>query len=159
MIGCPVKILIYMRHIYTKNLFIVNVNLKFSWTCVYMDFPYWTESHEGGDWWDCIRMATHSSILAWKIPWTQEPGRLQSMGSQGVRHDWATLLSFFFLGKHKMTGKCLKSLFTLHDWHLEFLISSYSFYKQINTHDSLFFFLCLFLKAFWRLSGGVPSTI
>ena len=32
-------------------------------------------------------MATHSSILAWKIPWTEEPGRLQSMGSQRVRHD------------------------------------------------------------------------
>ena len=32
-------------------------------------------------------MATHSSILAWKIPWTEEPGRLQSLGSQRVRHD------------------------------------------------------------------------
>ena len=32
-------------------------------------------------------MATHSSILAWKIPWTKEPGGLQSMGSQRVRHD------------------------------------------------------------------------
>ena len=32
-------------------------------------------------------MATHSSILAWKIAWTEEPGRLQSMGSQRVRHD------------------------------------------------------------------------
>ena len=32
-------------------------------------------------------MATQSSILAWKIPWTEEPGRLQSMGSQRVRHD------------------------------------------------------------------------
>ena len=32
-------------------------------------------------------MATHSSILAWKIPWTEEPGRLQSMGSQRVRHN------------------------------------------------------------------------
>ena len=31
-------------------------------------------------------MATHSSILAWKIPWTEEPGELQSMGSQRVRH-------------------------------------------------------------------------
>ena len=38
-------------------------------------------------------MAIHSSILAWKIPWTKEPGRLQSMGSQKVRHDWATSLS------------------------------------------------------------------
>ena len=32
-------------------------------------------------------MVTHSNILAWKIPWTEEPDRLQSMGSQGVRHD------------------------------------------------------------------------
>ena len=32
-------------------------------------------------------MATHSSILAWKIPWAEEPGRLQSMGLQGVRHN------------------------------------------------------------------------
>ena len=32
-------------------------------------------------------MATHSSILAWKIPWTEDPGRLQSTGSQRVRHD------------------------------------------------------------------------
>ena len=32
-------------------------------------------------------MATHSNILAWKIPWTEDPGRLQSMGSQRVGHD------------------------------------------------------------------------
>ena len=38
-------------------------------------------------------MAAHSSILAWKIPWTEEPGRLQSMGSQRVRHNWATSLT------------------------------------------------------------------
>ena len=35
-------------------------------------------------------MATHSSILAWEIPWTEETGRLQSMGSQRFRHDWVT---------------------------------------------------------------------
>ena len=40
-------------------------------------------------------MAPHSSTLAWKIPWTEEPGRLQSMGSQRVRHDLATSLSLF----------------------------------------------------------------
>ena len=40
-------------------------------------------------------MATHSSTLAWKIPWTEEPGRLQSMGSLRVRHDWVTSLSLF----------------------------------------------------------------
>ena len=40
-------------------------------------------------------MAPHSSTLAWKIPWTEEPGRLQSMGSLRVRHNWATSLSLF----------------------------------------------------------------
>ena len=40
-------------------------------------------------------MATHSSTLAWKIPWTEEPGRLQSMGSLRVGHNWATSLSLF----------------------------------------------------------------
>ena len=40
-------------------------------------------------------MAPHSSTLAWKIPWTEEPGRLQSMGSPRVGYDWATSLSLF----------------------------------------------------------------
>ena len=40
-------------------------------------------------------MAPHSSTLAWKIPWTEEPGRLQSMGSWRVGNDWATSLSLF----------------------------------------------------------------
>ena len=42
-------------------------------------------------------MATHSSIFAWRIPWTEEPGRLQFMGSQRVRHDWVT---FTFIKEH-----------------------------------------------------------
>jgi len=40
-------------------------------------------------------MAPHSSTLAWKNPWMEEPGGLQSMGSWRVRHDWATSLSLF----------------------------------------------------------------
>ena len=44
-------------------------------------------------------MATHSSILAWRIPWTEEPGGLQSMGSQRVRHSWAT----FFLRNYHLS--------------------------------------------------------
>ena len=40
-------------------------------------------------------MAPHSSTLAWKIPWTEEPGRLQFMGSRRVGHDWATSPSLF----------------------------------------------------------------
>ena len=43
--------------------------------------------------WEEKAMAPHSSTLAWKIPWAEEPGRLQSMGSLRVRHDWATSLS------------------------------------------------------------------
>ena len=44
------------------------------------------------DWEDPLEreMAIHSSILAWKISWTEEPGGLQSMGSQRIGHDWAT---------------------------------------------------------------------
>ena len=42
-------------------------------------------------------MATHSSILTWKIPWTEEPGRLQSMGYQRVGHNWATFFHFLFI--------------------------------------------------------------
>ena len=40
-------------------------------------------------------VAPHSNILAWELPWTEEPGRLQSMGLQRVGHDWATSLSLF----------------------------------------------------------------
>jgi len=49
----------------------------------------WEDSLEWGilEW----EMATHSSILAWKIPWAAESGRLQSMGSQRVRHDRARM--------------------------------------------------------------------
>ena len=41
-------------------------------------------------------MAAHSSILAWEIPWTEEPGGLQSMGSQRVGHDWAIKHTYTF---------------------------------------------------------------
>ena len=44
-------------------------------------------------------MATHSSILAWKIPWTEESGGLQSMGLQTVRQNWATNTFTFNLWK------------------------------------------------------------
>ena len=52
-----------------------------------LKFPWVGESEKA--------MAPHSSTLAWKIPWTEEPGRLQSMGSRRVGHDWATSLSLF----------------------------------------------------------------
>ena len=49
-------------------------------------------------------MATHSGIFAWRIPWTEEPGRLQSMGSPSVEYDWATnTLTFFSPDDHLVT--------------------------------------------------------
>ena len=57
-------------------------NLRAMWEiCVW--FLGWEDSLEEG-------MATHSSVLAWKIPWTEEPGGLQSMGLQRVGQVWAT---------------------------------------------------------------------
>ena len=48
-------------------------------------------------------MVTHSSILAWEIPWTEEPGGLQSMGLQRVGHDLVTKQQLFFItGKKKV---------------------------------------------------------
>ena len=67
-------------------------------------FVFWNPSFAVYDWkpqlfvgnlLEAAFMFSHSSTLAWKIPWTEEPGRLQSMGSLGVRHNSATSLSLF----------------------------------------------------------------
>ena len=55
-------------------------------------------------------MATHSSTPAWKIPWTEEPGGLQSMGLQRVRHDWVTSLSHIGEGNgNPLQCSCLEN--------------------------------------------------
>ena len=74
--------------------------LFFGPATVYMGLPWWLSGRESAC--QCRRlkfnpwvgkdplekeMATHSSILAWEIPWTEEPGGLQSMASQRIRHD------------------------------------------------------------------------
>ena len=60
-----------------------------SWTWL-SDFPFTFHFHALEN-----KMAPHSSTLAWKIPCTEEPGGLQSMGLRGVGHDWATSPSLF----------------------------------------------------------------
>ena len=57
-------------------------------------------------------VATHFSVPAWRIPWTEKPGGLQSMGSQRVGHDWATN-TFTFIAKH---NRNLKSTLFLRWW-------------------------------------------
>ena len=51
-------------------------------------------------------MAIHSGILVWKIPWTEEPGRLHPMGLQRVRHDWATSLHFSIIALPLLMLNC-----------------------------------------------------
>ena len=55
-------------------------------------------------------MATHSSTLAWRIPWTEEPGRPQSMGSQRVRHNCATM--FMFMSTHVRKSLCSQGIWS-----------------------------------------------
>ena len=62
-----------IKHINICEIVILETRVTF--LCIYTHYPLEKE------------MATHSSSLAWKIPWTEEPGRLQSMGSQRVGHD------------------------------------------------------------------------
>ena len=57
------------------------------WVCGRTRFSPWVRKIPWRRYW----LATHSSIVAWRIPWADEPGRLQSMGLQRVRHDWAIL--------------------------------------------------------------------
>ena len=59
------------------------------WVCERTRFNPCVRKIPGRRYW----LATHSSIAAWRIPWTDEPGGLQSMGSQRVRHDW-TIFTF-----------------------------------------------------------------
>ena len=75
--------------------------------------------------------ATHSSILAWRIPWSEEPGRLQSIGSQRVRHDWVTSLSSLPGGSEEPGGlQSMESQKVGHNWvtntffHFQGLITS-----------------------------------
>ena len=73
-------------------------------------------------------MATHSSTLAWKILWTEELGRLQSMGSQRAGQDWGTSLSLSFT-----SWIPLKCLFTIHAFVQFKLWKKYSFSLRLWT--------------------------
>ena len=87
-------------------------------------------------------MATHSSTLAWKIPWTEEPGRLQSLGLQRVGHDWATSLLVCFI--HRCT-------------YMSILISQF-IPLPLSTSGIHTYFLCLCLSMCWRRLLRVPWT-
>ena len=79
-------------------------------------------------------MAIHSSTLAWKIPWMEEPDKLQSMGSQRVGHDWATSLSLFFgIGmKTDLFQSCGHRWDFQICWHIECSTLTASFFRIWN---------------------------
>ena len=62
-------------------------------------------------------MATHSNTFAWKIPWTEEPGRLQSMGLQRIGHDWASSLNNWMIWiqpRCLAIDKCIKNMWYMY---------------------------------------------
>ena len=63
-------------------------------------------------------MVTHSSILAWRIPWTENPGGLQSMGSQRVGHSWATSPRGFLVGTMGKESACNSGHRQMQVWSL-----------------------------------------
>ena len=75
-------------------------------------------------------IATHSSILAWRIPWTEEPGGLQSMGWQRVRHELTSDTFFFFAGfmvtLKILERKCSLSLFKYENEIVKFDLARYN---------------------------------
>ena len=82
-------------------------------------------------------MATHSNILAWKIPWMEEPGGLQSKGSQRAGHDWETSLSLFtiiyglyYVEVGSFYAHFLKSF--NHKWVLNFVKGFFCIYWDYN---------------------------
>ena len=100
-------------------------------------------------------MATHSSIPAWKIPWTEEPGGLQSMGSQRVGHDWKTntfTFSFFWMSHRKDT----KEAFPLRQQDFLYQRSLWSTSKTVQL------FRCLqglgTYKSYIFAHTGIPHT-
>ena len=88
-------------------------------------------------------MATHSSILSWEIPWTEEPGGLQSMGSQRIGQDWASLVV-----------QRLKHLPAMRETWVRSLGREDPLEKEMATHSSILA---------WRIPwmeepGGLQST-
>ena len=100
-------------------------------------------------------MAAHSSTIAWKIPWTEDPGRLQSTGLQRVGHDWATPLyvevgcfyaHFLKSFNHKWVLNFVKGFFCIYwDYHMVFL------FQCVNMvyHIDWFVYIILGINSTW----------
>ena len=116
-------------------------------------------------------MALYSSTLAWKIPWTEEPGRLRSIASLRVRHDWATSLSLSHIGEgngNPLQYSCLENPRDRGAWwaavhgvaksrtrlsNFTFTFHFHALEKEMATHSSV---LAWRIPGTWE-PGGLPS--
>ena len=91
-------------------------------------------------------MDTHPSILAWRIPWTEELGRLQSMGSQRVRHDWVTSQLHLQLQQQNQNEiwVCIHNLFCL------FLVFFFFFFSPLM-RQPLIPNIWQYMESFWNI--------
>ena len=114
-------------------------------------------------------MAPHSSTLAWKIPWMEEPRRLQSMGSLRVGHDWATSLSLFTFHFHALE-KEMASHSSVLAWRIPGTrepgglpsvgLQSRTQLKRLSSSSSSLFYNCLSPSVklnYFKGTGKVPS--
>ena len=102
-------------------------------------------------------MAPHSSTLAWKIPWTEEPGWLQSMGSLRVKHDWATSLSLSCIGEgngNPLQCSCLENPRDGGAWWAAIyaVAQSHSRLKRLSSSSRRIFWFFLIQVIFMHLS-------
>ena len=96
-------------------------------------------------------MATHCSILVWRIPWTEEPGGLQSMASQRVRHNWVTNTH-----THTHTRPAARYASSLSENTRQWVQASYhGSLLSRPAHQGMEISVHMFLKALWERSVGL----
>ena len=97
-------------------------------------------------------MATHSSILAWRSPWTEEPGRIQSMGLQRAGHHWAT---FTFTLSWNSCFSGMFSVFCFLSWYLRGMRVASGKMAQGGNETLNFLFFWASVKGQWELGAWV----
>ena len=108
-------------------------------------------------------MAPHSSTLAWRIPWTEEPGRLQSMGPLRVGHDWATSLSLFTFMHWVYVVKSLLPTTPPAPLTTQFIGNSWNLLKHLtclpSRHHVVYFkvWLCAFVIVYFQQKQKIKS--
>ena len=112
-------------------------------------------------------IATHSSTLAWEISWTEEPGRLQSTGSQRVRHNWATSMSCSMSMSLVTQPEIKPALSAVRTWNpnhwttwefpcLAFMHISQNHLEKVHLFTHMFYMLCW---RYWILSPHLGLLI